>query len=66
MTRDAERNCVSNIRAAGLPVREAVARIIALMTAARRLEMTGTRLKEDDAFALAHAEGLAGTLGRSP
>src|SRR5215218_4116467 len=46
VTRDAERNCVSNIRAAGLPVREAAARIIALMTAARRLEMTGTRLTE--------------------
>ena len=51
VTRDAERNCVSNIRAAGLPVGEAATRIIALMTAAQRLRMTGVSLKEDDAVA---------------
>ena len=58
-TRDAERNCVSNIRAAGLPVGEAAARIIALMAAARRLETTGVGLKEDDAVALSMGEAPA-------
>jgi ethanolamine ammonia-lyase small subunit len=49
LTRDAERNCVSNIRPSGLPVDEAAERIMALMTAARVLGVTGVGLKEDDA-----------------
>lgn len=56
VTRDAERNCVSNIRAAGLPVGEAAARIFALMVAAQRLGMTGVGLKEDDALALSTSQ----------
>jgi ethanolamine ammonia-lyase small subunit len=65
VTRDAERNCVSNIRAAGLTVGEAGRQIIALMTAARRLELTGVGLKADNALALARGERPAGALGRS-
>jgi ethanolamine ammonia-lyase small subunit len=45
--RDAERNCISNIRAGGLPVDDAAARIIWLLRAARRLELTGVGLKDD-------------------
>lgn len=43
---DAERNCVSNIRPAGLPPASAAEKIFALLTAARRLGMSGVRLKE--------------------
>ena len=52
LTRDAERNCVSNIRPAGLPVEEAATRLLALMSAARTLRLTGVGLKEDAALAL--------------
>lgn len=43
---DAERNCVSNIHAAGLGYQEAAQRIAALMHEARRLRLTGVMLKE--------------------
>ena len=52
MTRDAQRNCVSNIRAAGLPIELAARRIAALVSMARRIGMSGVDLKEDDAVAL--------------
>ncbi len=52
-TRDSERNCVSNIRPAGLPVRAAAERIARLMGAARRLGLTGIALKDDAPPALA-------------
>lgn len=52
VTRDAERNCVSNIKKDGLPVNQAALRIAALMTMAQRRQLTGTTLKEDDALAL--------------
>jgi len=52
-TRDPERNCVSNIRPAGLGLADATRRIVALMTAARRLRLTGVALKEDAAQGLA-------------
>ncbi|MFT4098674.1 MAG: ethanolamine ammonia-lyase light chain EutC, partial [Rhodoblastus sp.] len=51
-TTDAQRNCVSNIRPQGLPIAEAVRKIVAIMTLARRLRQTGVALKEDDALAL--------------
>jgi len=54
-TRDSQRNCVSNIRPAGLAIDEAGRRILALMTAARRLQVTGIGLKDDEAL-----EALAG------
>lgn len=52
VTKDAERNCVSNIRAEGLSLAEAARRILAIMALARRLRQTGTMLKEDDALGL--------------
>ena len=53
ITRDAERNCISNIRPDGLPLAEAARRIIAIMTMAKTIGATGIALKEDDALALA-------------
>jgi ethanolamine ammonia-lyase small subunit len=38
---DAERNCISNVRAEGLGYAEAAARIVAVLTAAKRLGGTG-------------------------
>lgn len=65
VTRDAERNCISNIRTAGLTVDEAGRQIIALVAAARRLELTGVGLKADDALALAGSDRSARVPGRS-
>jgi len=44
---DAERNCISNIRAAGLSYPAAAHRLLHLMTAARRLGLSGVDLKDD-------------------
>ncbi|WP_158790708.1 ethanolamine ammonia-lyase subunit EutC [Granulicella sp. L60] len=43
---DAERNCVSNVHGKGLSYEAAAARILFYCTEARRLELSGTRLKE--------------------
>jgi ethanolamine ammonia-lyase small subunit len=43
---DAERNCISNIRAEGLSYGDAARRIVFYMNAARRLGATGIALKE--------------------
>jgi len=43
---DAERNCVSNIRPAGLSIEDAASRIAWLVDAARRLRLTGVGLKD--------------------
>jgi ethanolamine ammonia-lyase small subunit len=43
---DAERNCVSNIRPAGLDYEDAAQRIFLLLTAARSRQLTGVALKE--------------------
>lgn len=51
-TSDAQRNCVSNIRPAGLPIAEAVRKIVAIAALARRMRQTGVTLKEDEALAL--------------
>ena len=51
-TKDAERNCVSNIRPKGLSLKEAARRILAIMALARRISCTGTSLKEDEALSL--------------
>jgi ethanolamine ammonia-lyase small subunit len=45
---DAERNCISNIRAEGLSYTEAAARISHYISEARRLQTTGIALKDPD------------------
>lgn len=47
VTKDADRNCISNIRPDGLPLDEAAHRLAWLMTEAQRLRLTGVGLKED-------------------
>jgi len=49
---DAERNCVSNIRAEGLPVAVAAEKMIWLLREARRRRLTGVGLKEEMGSAL--------------
>lgn len=43
---DAARNCISNIRPAGLPIQEAAEALVALVENARRHRMTGVALSE--------------------
>jgi ethanolamine ammonia-lyase small subunit len=50
---DAERNCISNVRPAGLPVTQAAAKLLWLIEAMRRLRLTGVALKDDQPVALA-------------
>ncbi|MGK7863762.1 ethanolamine ammonia-lyase subunit EutC [Falsiroseomonas sp. E2-1-a4] len=45
--RDAERNCISNIRPGGLSVAEAAAKLLWLVAAARGLGATGVALKDE-------------------
>lgn len=45
---DAERNCISNIRPAGLSYEHAARKLVALLEGAKRLGTTGIHLKEDD------------------
>ena len=57
---DAERNCISNIRAEGLAPEAAAARFWWLAQEARRLELTGVNLKDrSDAAALAGVDAKA-------
>ena len=44
---DAERNCLSNIRAAGLPPEDAAARLFNLLTESRHRRLSGTGLKDE-------------------
>jgi len=44
---DAERNCISNIRAEGLSYPVAAHKLLFLMNESRRLKLSGVRLKED-------------------
>jgi ethanolamine ammonia-lyase small subunit len=48
--RDSERNCLSNIRPEGLSYDRAAERLHALLTEARRRQLTGVQLKEDPAL----------------
>ncbi len=52
VSKDSNRNCISNIRPDGLPFEEAAKRILAMIALARKLKCTGTLLKEDEALAL--------------
>ena len=45
--RDAERNCISNVRPAGLAVEAAAARLVYLLGQARLLGMSGVALKDE-------------------
>lgn len=45
-TTDADRNCISNVRDAGLPVDEAAQRALYLLGESRRRELTGVKLKD--------------------
>ncbi|MEI9989325.1 MAG: ethanolamine ammonia-lyase subunit EutC [Rhizomicrobium sp.] len=47
VTRDADRNCISNVRPDGLPLDEAAHRLAWLARQARRLGASGVGLKED-------------------
>jgi len=49
---DAERNCISNIRADGLSYEDAARRIVFYMNGARQLQCTGVALKENSALLL--------------
>jgi len=44
---DAERNCLSNIRAEGITYSAAAERLLVLMREARARKLTGVGLKED-------------------
>lgn len=44
---DSERNCISNIRPQGLGYEQAARRLLFLLSEARRLRLTGVRLKDD-------------------
>ena len=44
---DAERNCISNIRAEGLSYAQAAAQLVYYLTEARRRQLTGVALKEE-------------------
>lgn len=56
VSRDSDRNCISNIRPAGLPVEEAARRISAVAGLALKLGRSGTWLKEDMALRDAEAQ----------
>jgi len=43
---DAERNCISNIHAAGLSYEIAAPKLLFLMNESRRLKLSGVQLKE--------------------
>lgn len=47
VTRDSDRNCISNVRPGGLTLADATHRLVWLLNESRRLRLTGTALKED-------------------
>ena len=62
VTRDADRNCVSNIRPDGLPLAVAADTIAFLMKEAQRLKLTGIGLKADRPPALTSTEASPAAL----
>jgi ethanolamine ammonia-lyase small subunit len=61
ITRDADRNCISNVRPEGLPLAEAAHRLHWLMQQSRQLRLSGVGLKED-----APDAAIAGTEPSAP
>ena len=55
--RDADRNCISNVRPAGLPVDAAAVRLHALLSEARRRRLSGVALKDGTPAAALVAAG---------
>jgi ethanolamine ammonia-lyase small subunit len=53
---DAERNCISNIRAGGLSPAEAASKLHRMLARARQLGVSGVRLKDEDGPALVATE----------
>ncbi len=45
---DADRNCISNVREAGLPVERAAGKLLWLIGAMRRLRLSGVALKDEE------------------
>ncbi|GAA5235363.1 ethanolamine ammonia-lyase subunit EutC [Verticiella sediminum] len=60
---DSERNCISNVRPAGLPYVEAAAKLAYLLRKGLRLGFTGVRLKDDSEAAVLSAPGTSSRLG---
>ena len=62
---DARRNCISNVRPAGLGIAAAAAKLHQLLVAARRLRLTGVTLKDDvdDAPPVASADDGSARIG---
>jgi ethanolamine ammonia-lyase small subunit len=58
LTKDAERNCVSNIHSGGLSINEAAQKILAIAHLACIIGETGTALKEDAALAALPPHGF--------
>jgi len=53
-TKDAARNCISNVRPAGMSVEQAAHKLHHLMTLARRMQLTGIGLKDEVDSGVAH------------
>lgn len=60
---DAERNCVSNIRPAGLPIAPAADTLHYLLTAARTKRLSGVHLKDDRGLVALNAASVPKSLG---
>jgi len=59
---DASRNCISNVRPAGLSYTDAVTKSLYLLYEARRLQLSGVNLKEDAAPEVLEGEENSGSL----